>query len=78
MENDIKYDKDISLLENLNEYKSVTCKNEQYERLKIIFIYNKTTSHTGRTKIDTGTTNSTSINTITDKSPETGNVHRIE
>ena len=30
---DTKNDKDISLLENLNEYKSVTCKNNNYQRL---------------------------------------------
>ena len=30
---DIENDKDISLLENLNEYKSVTCKNNNSQRL---------------------------------------------
>ena len=30
---DIENDKDVSLLENLNEYKSVTCKNNNSQRL---------------------------------------------
>ena len=42
-----------------------------------LFTYNNIASRTGRAKIDTGATNSTSTNAITDTDSETGNVNRI-